>query len=92
MIVAACVSSGEEALAAVARFKFDLALVDVELAGEDGFVLAHTLAAQDPALRIVLISAYELVDIEAPLAACSAAGFITKTALGRQAIDELLAS
>lgn len=90
MTVSACVSSSEEALAAATRFKFDLALVDVELAGEDGFVLAGSLAAQDPALRIVLISAYELIDIEEPLAASGAAGFITKRALGRQAIAELL--
>jgi CheY-like chemotaxis protein len=90
MTVSACASCGEEALAAVGRFELDLALVDVELGGEDGFVLARSLAAQDPALRIVLISAYELIDIEEPLAASGAAGFITKTALGKQAIAELL--
>lgn len=47
MIVSACASCSEEALAATKRFEFDLALVDVELAGEDGFVLARSLAAQD---------------------------------------------
>jgi CheY-like chemotaxis protein len=90
--VAECATCSEEALAAAKSFEFDLALVDVELAGEDGFVLARLLAAQDPALRIVLISAYELIDIEEPLATSGAAGFITKTELGRKAIEALLES
>jgi DNA-binding NarL/FixJ family response regulator len=90
MTVSACASCSADALAAAKMLELDLALVDVELAGEDGFVLARSLATQDAALRIVLISAYELIDIEEPLAACGAAGFITKTALGQQAIAELL--
>jgi DNA-binding NarL/FixJ family response regulator len=90
MTVAACASSGEEALAAAKRSEPDLALVDVELAGEDGIVLAQSLLAQNPALRVVLISAYELDDVAELVAGCGAAGFISKTAVGKQAIDALL--
>ena len=72
------------------RFKFDLALVDVELGGEDGVALARLLSARDPALRVVLISAHGLDDIAELVAGCGAVGFISKTALGRQAIAELL--
>ena len=68
----------------------EFALVDVELGGEDGFELARSLLAQDPALRVVLISAYELDDLAELVAGCGAVGFISKTALGAQAIDELL--
>ena len=50
MTVTACALSGEEALTIAKRAKPDLALVDVELAGEDGFMLARSLIAQDPTL------------------------------------------
>jgi DNA-binding NarL/FixJ family response regulator len=92
MTVSACASSSEEALAAAAGCKFDLALIDVELGGEDGLALARLLSARDPALRVVLISAYTVDDIAELVAGCGAAGFISKTALGRQAIAELLES
>ncbi len=91
MAVAACACYGAEALEAAARYGPDLALVDVELGNEDGCALARSLLEQDPALRVVLISAYELDDVADLVAGCGAAGFISKTALGRQAIAELLA-
>ncbi len=90
MTVSACASCSEEALAAAQRFKFDLVLIDVELGGEDGLALARLLSARDPALRVVLISAYELDDIAELIAGCGAVGFLSKAALGRQAIADLL--
>jgi two-component system, NarL family, nitrate/nitrite response regulator NarL len=92
MSVSSSASCSEEALAAAAGLELDLALIDVELAGEDGFALARSLAAQDPALRIVLISAYELDDVAELVTGCGAAGFISKTELSRRAIAELLGS
>jgi DNA-binding NarL/FixJ family response regulator len=88
--VTACAFSGEEALVIAKRAKPDLALVDVELAGEDGFMFARSLIAQDPSLRVVLVSAYELEGIAELVAGCGASGFISKIALGRQAIEALL--
>jgi two-component system, NarL family, nitrate/nitrite response regulator NarL len=90
MTVTACALSGADALAIAKRAKPDLALVDVELAGEDGFMLARSLIAQDPALCVVLVSAYELEDVAELVAGCGASGFISKIALGRQAIEALL--
>jgi DNA-binding NarL/FixJ family response regulator len=90
MVVTACALSGEEALAIAKRAKLDLALVDVELAGEDGIMLARSLIAQDPKLRVVLVSSYELEDVAELVAGCGASGFISKTALGKQAIEALL--
>jgi DNA-binding NarL/FixJ family response regulator len=90
MTVAACASCGADALAAAERYRPDLALVDIELADEDGCALARSLLEQDAALRVVLISAYELDDVAELAAGCGAAGFISKTALGRPAITELL--
>jgi DNA-binding NarL/FixJ family response regulator len=90
MDVAACVSSSEEALAVARSSELDLALVDVELAGEDGLVLARALIEQHPALRVVLMSAYELEDLHDLVAGCGARGFIAKTAFGRSTIEALL--
>ena len=92
MGVAGCASSGDGALATAQTSGPDLALVDVELASEDGVELARSLLAQDPALRVVLISAYELDDVAELVAGCGASGFISKTALGRRAIDALLSA
>jgi len=89
MTVTACALSGEEALAIAKRAQPDLALVDVELAGEDGFMLARSLIAQDPTLRVVLVSAYELEDVAELVVGCGASGFISKIALGKQAIEAL---
>ena len=53
-------------------------------------MLARSLIAQDPTLRVVMVSAYEFEDIAELAAGCGASGFISKIALGRQAIEELL--
>ena len=90
MTVMACALSGEEALAVAKRTQPQLALVDVELAGEDGFMLARSLIAQDPTLRVILVSAYELEDIAELVVGCGASGFISKIALSKPAIDALL--
>ena len=90
MTVIACALSGKEALAIAKRAKPDLALVDVELAGEDGLMLARSLIAQDPTLRGILVSAYELAIIAELVVGCGASGFISKIALGRPATEALL--
>jgi two-component system, NarL family, nitrate/nitrite response regulator NarL len=90
--VSACASCSEEALAEAERCKFDFVLIDVDLGGEDGLALARLLSARDPDLRVVLISAYELDDVAELVAGCGAVGFISKIALGRPAIAELLES
>jgi CheY-like chemotaxis protein len=88
--VAASVSSAEEAMAAAQRSRLDVALVDFELDGEDGLMLARALLMQNPTLPVILISAYELEDVSDLAAGCGAVGFISKTDLGRPAIEALL--
>jgi two-component system, NarL family, nitrate/nitrite response regulator NarL len=92
MTVAACAVSGEQALALARTIEPDLALVDVELADEDGLALARSLIAQDPALRVVLISAYELEDVAELVGGCGTSGFISKIALGKAAIEAMCGS
>jgi DNA-binding NarL/FixJ family response regulator len=51
------VSCGEDALAAVGRDEPDMALVDVNMPGMDGFELAHELHRSHPQTLVALISA-----------------------------------
>jgi two-component system, NarL family, nitrate/nitrite response regulator NarL len=83
-------TSGAQALELVGRLKPDLALVDVELADEDGVALSHELDAHAPATRVVLISAYEQDDLRELTSGSRAAGFLPKSELGAAAIASLL--
>jgi DNA-binding NarL/FixJ family response regulator len=92
MHVLACASNAAEALKAAASLDLDAALVDVELGSEDGVALARTLARVAPTLRVVLISAHGSDDAAELASDCGAVGFLNKAALGRKAIEELLAA
>jgi DNA-binding NarL/FixJ family response regulator len=81
---------GAEALELATRLRPDLALIDVELADEDGFEVAETLEARVPTTRVVLISAYERDDLSELLPASNAVGFLPKSQLGVDAIARLL--
>jgi len=59
---AVAVGTGEAALAALARQPYDLALVDLALAGESGLDLLPKLLAVEPGLAIVLITAYGTIE------------------------------
>ncbi|HVT07972.1 MAG TPA: sigma-54 dependent transcriptional regulator [Polyangia bacterium] len=59
---ALAVGTGEAALAALARQPYDLALVDLALAGESGLDLLPKLLALEPGLAIVLITAYGTIE------------------------------
>ena len=84
--------SSQEALDLAARLEPDVAVVDIELAGEDGIALTHQLAKQVPSTRIVLISAYEREDLDDLLSDSRAVGFLPKKALGAEAIADLIRS
>jgi DNA-binding NarL/FixJ family response regulator len=84
--------SGEAALELADRLSPDLALVDIELADEDGISLAQALHVRAPATRIVLISAYERDDLADLISDSSAVGFVPKRSLGADAIAAVLDS
>jgi NtrC-family two-component system response regulator AlgB len=58
---ALAVGTGDAALGALARQAFDLAFVDLALAGESGLDLVPKLLAESPNLGIVLITAFATV-------------------------------
>jgi CheY-like chemotaxis protein len=75
------VAGGDEALAALDRGCPDGVLIDINLAGQDGFQVAAALAARCPALPIVLMSS-EAEAVEGfQLQRCGATAFVPKTAL-----------
>ena len=84
-------TSGEQAVELAVELRPDIALVDIELADEDGIALAHELERRAPSTQVVLISAYDREDLGELITESPAAGFIPKTALGAKAIAGLLA-
>ena len=70
----------------------DVALVDVDLGGEDGFVLAEQLARASTAgrLAVILVSTYAESDLAEMIATSSAVGFLQKFSLSPSAIRDLL--
>ena len=70
----------------------DIVLVDINLGGESGFVLAPRLVGSFPELdgRVVLISTHDEDDFADLIADSPAVGFITKSHLSAHAIYNLL--
>jgi ActR/RegA family two-component response regulator len=83
-------SSCREALACVRTLDIDVALVDMELGDESGLAVLQELARATPAVKVVLISAWEQSELADLIADSEAVGFITKRALGADAIERLL--
>jgi DNA-binding NtrC family response regulator len=58
----ATAENGKQALRLCAESRFDIALVDIRMPGLDGLELQARLAAADPELTIILMTAYASVD------------------------------
>jgi DNA-binding NarL/FixJ family response regulator len=89
MTIVGCASCRADALQLVRTSEADVFLVDVELGDEDGLALAQELGALSPRARVVLISAYEIDDLDGLIAGSGAAGFLHKRALAAAAIRSL---
>jgi CheY-like chemotaxis protein len=70
----------------------DVALVDIDLGGEDGFVLAEQLArvGATSGLAVILVSTYAESDLAEMIDASPAVGFLQKFSLSPDAIRDLL--
>lgn len=80
------------ALSWVRRFRPEVALVDVQLPGIDGFELAEFLQAEPDPPAVVLISSREATEYADRIAASGAAGFISKEELTGAMIESVLES
>jgi DNA-binding NarL/FixJ family response regulator len=83
-------STSAEAVALADHLRPEFALVDVDLGEESGFDIARALVEGHEALPVVLISAYAENDFTELIHDSPAVGFVSKSGLSRQALDELL--
>jgi CheY-like chemotaxis protein len=90
--VVAKASNSAEALRFYEDFHPDVALVDIDLGGEDGFELAEQLdrAAAASHLAVILVSTYAESDLEEMINASPAVGFLQKLSLSPDAIRNLV--
>jgi len=75
--------SGAEALRQIAELRPDVALIDIDLGGEDGLALARSVydGAVDAFPKVILISTHDEGEFADLIEATSAAGFLSKTEL-----------
>ena len=78
------------ALEAARELRPELALVDVHLPDADGFVLTSWLQALPHPPAVVLTSSRDGAELEPCISESAARGFVPKSDLSRDAIEELL--
>jgi len=85
-------SNSAEALRFYEELHPDVALVDVDLGGEDGFELAEQLdrMSTPSALAVILVSTYAESDLAEMIDTSPAVGFLQKLSLSPDAIRNLL--
>jgi CheY-like chemotaxis protein len=85
-------SNSAEALRFYEDLHPDVALVDVDLGGEDGFELAEQLDRMSTAsaLAVILVSTYAESDLAEMIDTSPAVGFLQKLSLSPDAIRNLL--
>jgi DNA-binding NarL/FixJ family response regulator len=85
-------ATGAQARDTCRELKPDVALVDIDLAGDNGFDVAHQLAgAEGPGLpRVILISIYSEDDFAEMIADSPAVAFLSKAGLSGAAIRNIL--
>jgi DNA-binding NarL/FixJ family response regulator len=83
-------ADGAEAIEAVAALKPSVVLLDVQLPGPDGLVVAESIAAGPEAPDVVLISSRAAAAYGPRLGRSPARGFIPKSELSGEALADLL--
>lgn len=86
-------ANGDEALQQIARFRPDVALIDIDLGGESGLELARRLhvGAHHPAPPVILISTHEESEYADLIGESPAIGFLAKTEISEVTIRHMLA-
>ena len=83
-------STGAEAITRARELTPDVALVDLDLEGENGLEVVGLLASTVPA--VILVSTHSLEDFQELVAASPARGFLPKSMLSARAVRDLLGS
>jgi DNA-binding NarL/FixJ family response regulator len=77
------------ALEAARELEPELVLVDVHLPDEDGFELTERLGSLPDPPEVVLTSSRDGAELDECVSGCGACGFVSKSDLSREAIEEL---
>ena len=88
--VVSVATSGEEAVERSRELRPDVALVDIDVGGDSGFVVASRLA-EAAGTDVILMSAHAQDEFAELINASPAIGFLTKTDLRASAIARLVA-
>ena len=83
--------SGEEALELLDRLRPDVAIVDINLPGMSGLQVARTLAEAGSPVRVLIVSAYDDYAYVTEALEVGVAGYLLKTASGRELVDAVRA-
>jgi two-component system nitrate/nitrite response regulator NarL len=78
------------ALEAARELRPELVVVDIYLPDEDGFELTARLGELPNPPVVVLTSSRDGAELEECVSECGACGFVAKSELSREAIEELL--
>lgn len=89
-VVVGVAASGESVLALVEETRPELVLLDVQLPGVDGFEVARRLAARADPPDVVLVSSREAGSYGGDLRDLPVRGFVTKSALSGDVLDDLV--
>ena len=84
--------SAEEAIDLLERLQPDVALVDVSLPGQSGLELARWASASAPAVRVVILSAYDDIAFVDEALNTGVAGYLLKTASGHELAEAVRAA
>ena len=76
--VVAEASTGREAVAKAARFRPDLVLMDVRMPELDGIEATRRIHAADPAVRVLVLTTFDLDEVVYEALAAGASGFVLK--------------
>ncbi len=79
-------ADGEQAVAAVRRFRPDVALMDIRMPNVDGLEATRRLAAVDSATRILILTTFDLDEYVYEGLRAGASGFLLKDASPEQLI------
>jgi DNA-binding NarL/FixJ family response regulator len=83
-------ADGAEGLAAAARLRPDLVLLDVQLPDMDGFEIAHRLNVNGQRPAVVLTSSRDVSEFGSLVEQSGARGFVPKAELSGGRLTELL--
>ncbi len=85
--VVAQVGRGDEILAAVREHRPDVALIDVEMPGQDGITATAQLLAAMPSVRVLIVTTYGRPGFLSRALRAGASGFIVKDTPSEQLAD-----